>query len=90
MLAPLGGALIVFGLYWLVLSVSRRISSHEEYRASEHREAEIKERSAIGGGLLTAPERISRLAYHHPALVRRPAQVCIAVGGLLILADVLH
>lgn len=87
MLTPLGAGLIVGGLYWLLLTVARRVESEGDVRASEQREKEVKERHPLTAGAHARGEWASRTAYRHPVLVRRPAQLCVVAGVILILID---
>ena len=90
MLMPTGGGLILFGLSLLLLTVGRRIQSEEDFKESEQREREITEMGGFGSGRMAGPERWSRLAYRHPHLTRRPLQLGVAVGAILILVDILN
>jgi hypothetical protein len=86
MLTPLGAGLIASGLYWLFFTI-RRATSEDDLRASERREQEIIERYR-SPGIGRFPEWAYRATYHHPVLMRLPASLCVAVGAILILVDV--
>jgi hypothetical protein len=88
MLTPIGVGLIMFGLYLLVFTVGRRITSEEDFRESEARQKELAEQGL--GGLMAAPEAWSRAAYRHPVRTRLPLQLCVAVGAVLIVVDILN
>lgn len=89
MLTQIGVGLIMFGLYLLILTVGRRITSDEDLRESEARQKEIA-KQGWGSGLMVAPEAWSRAAYRHPVRTRLPLQLCVAVGAILILIEILN
>lgn len=84
-----GGALVMFGLYLPILTVGRRITCDEDLRESEARQRETA-KQGWGSGLMAAPEAWSRAAYRRPVLTRLPLQICVAVGSILILVDILN
>lgn len=88
MLTPIGIGLIMFGLYLLILTVGRRITSDEDLQESEARQKELAKQGLRG--LMAAPEAWSRAAYRHPVCTRLPLQLCIAVGAVLILVYILN
>ena len=87
-LAPIGIGLIMFGLYMLILTVGRRITSDEDLQESEARQKELTKQGLRDP--MAASDYWSRAAYRHPVRTRLPLQLCIAVGAVLILVDILN
>jgi hypothetical protein len=90
MLMPTGAGLVLFGLSLLLLTVGRRIQSEEDFVESEQRSKKIRKMGGFGSGRMAGPDDWSRLAYRHPRLTRRPLQLCVAAGVVLILVDILN